>query len=149
MHDIIILSGGFDPLHIGHVRMIRAAGEMANHVLIGLNSDAWLERKKGYVFMPWEERKEILVAMRDVSFVWDFEDDDIGSACGIIRKAVENLRPTSIAFGNGGDRRAEDEMDAQLRKETGVCQELGVDMLWGLGGGKIQSSSALAQRQQR
>jgi len=123
-----MLSGGFDPLHVGHVRMIIAAKAYRAHVLIALNSDEWLERKKGFVFMPWKERAEILRAMH-VSCV-RVKDSD-GTVC----EALELFRP--VYFGNGGDRTKANP------DEHKVCKRFGIIEVFGLGGGKVQSSSAL------
>ena len=125
----ILLSGGFDPIHIGHIRMILAAAELAN-VIIVANSDDWLMRKKGYIFMPWEERAEILVAIRGVTDVVAVEDAD-GTVC----EALHRIKPD--IFGNGGDRTNKN------TPEKEVCKNLGIQMAWGLGGTKIQSSSEL------
>ena len=80
----IALSGGFDPLHIGHIRMTQEAYKYGP-VHIILNSDAWLERKKGYVFMPWEARKEMLLALKWVERVIDVDDSD-GTVCEALRR---------------------------------------------------------------
>ena len=125
----ILLSGGFDPIHVGHVRMIRAAAELGN-VIVAVNSDDWLMRKKGYIFMPWEERTEILKAVRGVTDVVTVEDSD-GTVC----EALERLQPN--LFGNGGDRTNKN------TPEMAVCNKLGIEMVWALGGEKIQSSSDL------
>jgi len=124
-----MLSGGFDPIHIGHVRMILAAAELGN-VIIVANSDAWLMRKKGYIFMPWEERAEVLRAIRGVADVVTVDDTD-GTVC----EALQRLKPN--IFGNGGDRTNKN------TPEKTACKELGIKMIWGLGGNKIQSSSEL------
>src|SRR5690242_6837351 len=92
----IALSGGFDPLHSGHIRMIKAAAEHGDVVII-LNSDEWLLRKKGYVFMTWKERAEILSSIKGVESVVPVDDAD-GTVC----KSLEELQPDY--FGNGGDR---------------------------------------------
>lgn len=124
----ILLSGGFDPLHIGHVRMILAAKTISAQVVIALNSDLWLERKKGFVFMAWEERAEILRAMHvRVTRV----DDRDGTVCEALRRVNPHW------FGNGGDRTFGNP------KEHEVCEEFGIREVFGLGGGKIQSSSGL------
>ena len=124
-----MLSGGFDPVHVGHVRMIRAASELGR-VVVAVNSDGWLMRKKGYIFMPWIERAEILRAMLGVAEVVAVDDDD-GTVC----EALKNLQPD--VFGNGGDRTNKN------TPEKAVCQELGIKMIWALGGKKVQSSSEL------
>ena len=143
--NIIILSGGFDPVHIGHVRMFKASQELdpetTNTVVVGLNSDEWLTRKKGKPFMPFVERKEILQALTYVDWVYAFNDDD-DTACDLIRKVTQlyaqfDETSPNIYFGNGGDRTTD------TTPEIKYCEERGVEMLWGLGGGKIQSSSDL------
>ena len=75
-YDIMILSGGFDPIHKGHVRMFKAAKNMAHKVILGLNSDSWLVRKKGKTFMNWAERAEILRGFKYIDEVVAFNDDD-------------------------------------------------------------------------
>lgn len=131
---MILLSGGFDPLHVGHVRMIRDAHarfnprSYASILVIALNSDDWLIRKKGYVFMPWEERKEILEAL-GLSVVR--VDDADNTVC----EALTRVRPDY--FGNGGDRTTSNPYEHE------VCVRLGITEVFGLGGGKAQSSSDL------
>jgi len=125
----ICVSGGFDPVHIGHLRMIQEAAEYG-HVIVIANSDDWLMRKKGYIFMPFEERCEILrgfTATGETTFV----DDTDGTVC----EALRRIKPDY--FANGGDRKTNN------TPEMDVCEELGIEMLWGVGGGKIQSSSTL------
>ena len=128
-YDTVVVSGGFDPVHIGHVRMIQEAAQHGD-VIVVANSDAWLERKKGYVFMPWEERAEIILSIRGVLDVLPVDDAD-GTVCDALRKYSPSC------FANGGDRGLEN------TPEMKVCNELGIEMLWGIGGGKIQSSSDL------
>jgi D-beta-D-heptose 7-phosphate kinase/D-beta-D-heptose 1-phosphate adenosyltransferase len=125
----IMVSGGFDPLHIGHLRMIKEAAKVGR-VIVVANSDAWLLRKKGYIFMPWEERKEIIEGYSEVDRVEAVDDSD-GSVC----EALRRIRPTY--FANGGDRTNKN------TPEMAVCDELGITMLWEVGGGKIQSSSEM------
>ena len=136
MFDVMILSGGFDPVHKGHVRMFQAASELADLVIVGLNSDAWLINKKGKHFMGWDERAEILKAMIDVHEVWMFNDFD-GTACDLIRRVRIGIGDKNIAFGNGGDRTTDN------TPEQDLCDELEVHLVWGVGGDKIQSSSEL------
>jgi D-beta-D-heptose 7-phosphate kinase/D-beta-D-heptose 1-phosphate adenosyltransferase len=135
-YDIMVLSGGFDPVHKGHVRMFKAAKNMAHVVVVGINSDNWLVRKKGKAFMNFAERAEIIEAFRCVDEVMPFNDDD-NSAMDLLVK-VHSLYPTkSIAFGNGGDRTADN------IPEKGFCQAYKIDLIFQLGGGKVQSSSTL------
>lgn len=129
---VIMVSGGFDPLHIGHIRYLQAARVHGN-VVVALNSDDWLLRKKGYVFMPFNERKAILEALEAVSGVCAVDDAD-----GTVAKAILQYEPH--CFGNGGDR-IEPNPDEAL-----ACQLTGCEMIFNLGGGKIQSSSWLVNR---
>ncbi len=133
----IALSGGFDPVHVGHVRMIKAAAEVGDVIIIA-NSDEWLQRKKGYIFMPWTERAEILSAFKGVTMVVEAKDSD-DSVCDSIADLKKSI--DLDYFGNGGDRKSNN------TPEIVLCGELGVDLLWNLGGGKIQSSSELVDRQ--
>jgi D-beta-D-heptose 7-phosphate kinase/D-beta-D-heptose 1-phosphate adenosyltransferase len=129
----VAVSGGFDPLHKGHVRMIREASEHG-YVIVIVNSDEWLMRKKGYVFMSFEERAEILNAIKGVAGVYKALDDD-GTVCENLRR----LKPD--AFANGGDRKGDNV------PEVSVCKELGIKMLWNVGGEKTQSSLELVAKQ--
>jgi len=127
---IVCISGGFDPIHVGHVRMIQDAAKLG-HVIVIANSDEWLVRKKGYAFMPYEERQEILYAIKGIVDVVEAQDED-DTVC----KSLRHLTPH--IFANGGDRgdRNTPEMD--------LCKELGIQMVWGMGGNdKPQSSSWL------
>ena len=144
--SIIILSGGFDPVHKGHLRMFREAAYLGHYVIVGLNSDRWLTRKKGKPFMKFEERKEILESMKYINQVLPFDDDD-DTASDLIEKVVKIYEEQSritinndgydIYFANGGDR-GKDNVP-----EVDTCETLNVTMLWGIGGDKIQSSSEL------
>ena len=138
INNVIILSGGFDPVHNGHIRMFREAANLGHQVIVGLNSDTWLTRKKGKPFMKWDERAEILESCKFVNQVLPMDDSD-DTASDIIRQ-VANLyknQDVNIYFANGGDRKKGNV------PELDVCKNLNVVMLWGIGGGKIQSSSWL------
>ena len=129
----IMVSGGFDPVHAGHVRMIRHAAEFGGVIVIA-NSDDWLWRKKGFVFMEYERRVEILDAIKGVVLV-DSVDDTDGTVC----EAIRRHKPTY--FANGGDRGREN------TPEQAVCESFGVKLLWGIGGKeKLDSSSKLAKK---
>jgi len=135
---IYMTSGGFDPLHIGHARCILETTEMADadggYVIVVVNGDGFLERKKGGAFMPEEERAEIIAGLRgvDAVLIWD---DGTQNVIG----AIEKLKPTY--FTKGGDRAAPEDIP-----EWGICQEIGCDVLFNVGGGKIQSSSWLLRK---
>ncbi len=101
---ISVVSGGFDPIHSGHIAYLNSASELADKLIVCLNSDDWLEKKKGQYFLPFAERKVILENLAMVSEVIDFEDDDQGSAIGGLSK-IKKLYPNDeIIFCNGGDR---------------------------------------------
>ena len=152
--SIIILSGGFDPVHKGHLRMFREASNLGHQVIVGLNSDDWLTRKKGKPFMKFEERKEILEGFKYINQVIPFDDSD-DTASDLIKRVhsiydgdefehdysdndhMGMVGYYQIYFANGGDR------GRGNVPEVSVCKELDVTMLWGVGGGKIQSSSWL------
>ena len=126
---IVAVSGGCDPCHSGHVRMILEAATYGDVVVI-LNSDDWLIRKKGYKFMSWEERAEIIMAFKGVVSVIPVDDSD-GTVCEALRRICPDY------FANGGDRKVGNTPEGE------VCAELGIEMLWNVGGGKTQSSSWL------
>jgi cytidyltransferase-like protein len=129
----VMVSGGFDPVHAGHIRMIRSASKFGDVIIIA-NSDEWLYRKKGFVFMEWERRVEILNAIKGVVLV-DSVDDTDGTVC----EAIRRLKPTF--FANGGDR------GKSNTPEQSVCDELEIKLLWGVGGEeKLDSSSDLAKK---
>lgn len=129
---LIAVSGGFDPIHKGHVRMIREASKYGDVVVI-LNSDDWLERKKGYKFMNFEERSYIAGSIKGVVLTSGVDDHD-GTVC----EALRRIKPDF--FANGGDR-----YDTNT-PEMDVCKELGIKMLWNIGGEKEQSSSSLINK---
>lgn len=128
-YDTVCVSGGFDPIHKGHVRMILEASQFGDVIVIA-NSDDWLIRKKGKFFMSWEERAEILSSIKGVVKVVPVDDTD-GTVC----EALRRIKPTY--FANGGDRKDYNTPEGE------VCKELGITLIWGVGGDKIQSSSWL------
>ena len=126
---LIAVSGGFDPLHKGHVKMIQEAAEYGQVIVI-LNSADWLERKKGYKFMDFAERSYIVGSIKGVTMTSGVDDSD-GTVC----EALKRIRPDY--FANGGDRILSN------TPEMDLCVELGIQMMWNVGGGKEQSSSDL------
>jgi D-beta-D-heptose 7-phosphate kinase/D-beta-D-heptose 1-phosphate adenosyltransferase len=103
MKTLVLVTGGFDPLHSGHIAYFRAAKQLGDTLVVGVNSDAWLVRKKGRAFMPWDERMNIVKNIKDVDFVLEFNDDD-GSAKQAIKLARQTWPDHKIVFANGGDR---------------------------------------------
>lgn len=128
---IVMLSGGFDPAHIGHARLIRDARRHGK-IVIALNSDDWLKRKKGFVFTMWDDRREMLSMFCGIGAVIPVDDSD-----GTICTALRAVRPAY--FANGGDRVSANPL------EHAVCEELGIVELFGVGGEKIRSSSDLVK----
>ena len=128
----VMISGGFDPLTIGHLNLIRDARRYGL-VIIALNSDRWLLRKRGFCFMPWDHRREILSDLRNVWKVIAVEDTD-GTVCS----ALKRLKPDY--FANGGDRIYPQE------SENKICQELKICQLFQIGGPKVSSSTELIKK---
>ena len=124
----IMVSGGFDPVHAGHIRMIRSAAEYGD-VIVVANSDKWLHEKKGFVFMDFQQRSEILNSIKGVILVSAVDDSD-GTVC----EAIKRLKPTY--FANGGDR------GKHNTPEQDVCDDLGIRMLWSIGGDEKGAASS-------
>lgn len=131
---VVMVSGGFDPIHIGHLQMFEEAKKLGDKLVVVLNCDQWLIRKKGKNFMSQEERAGIIRGFSCVDDVFVLETDrsDVG-------EAIEKIRPQ--IFANGGDRKAEADIP-----EAEVCKRLGVEMVFNVGGGKVQSSSWLLNK---
>lgn len=131
---IVVCSGGFDPIHSGHIRMLRAACLLGDILVVGINSDEWLTRKKGRPFMPWKERYEVIKAISYVDAIIEFNDHD-DTAIDLLKK-VKRSYPTSeyeIIFANGGDRTKDNIPEMSV---PGITFEFGVG-----GENKANSSS--------
>ena len=139
--SIYMTSGGFDPLHVGHVRCILGTTEMADndggYVVVIVNGDGFLERKKGKPFMRAQERAEIIAGLRgvDAAIIWD---DGSQTVIG----AIKALRPTF--FTKGGDRAEPKDIP-----EWDICQKIGCKVIFNVGGGKVQSSSWLIEEAEK
>src|SRR3989338_1978491 len=135
---VVAVSGGFDPLHVGHVRLFQEAKKLGDKLVVILNNDNWLRTKKGYTFMPQEERKEIIEVLECVDAVVFTEhapNDPDRSVC----RALEKLQPN--IFANGGDRTNNN------IPEVATCEKIGCEMVFNVGaGGKVQSSSWLVDK---
>ena len=134
-NDCVVVSGGFDPIHIGHLRMIQEAAKLASKVIVIANSDSFLLKKKGYAFMPINERIEILEGFSGVYRAVESIDEDM-TVCKTLEwlASEENIK----CFANGGDRKNEADIP-----EAEVCKKFDIAMEFNVGGGKIQSSSEL------
>jgi D-beta-D-heptose 7-phosphate kinase/D-beta-D-heptose 1-phosphate adenosyltransferase len=130
---LVAVSGGFDPLHVGHVRMFKRARALGDTLVVILNNDNWLRAKKGYAFMPEDERAELLKALPFVDEVYITKHKKNPTDMSVC-DALEKVKPD--IFGNGGDRR-----NVRDIPEAAVCKKLGIKMVFNVGGGKVQSSS--------
>ena len=102
MNRIILISGGFDPIHSGHIAYFERAKDLSDYLVVGINTDIWLTAKKGQYFQSWVERAEIIRHLDMVDAVITVPDNDKGSACGAIAKCLEIAE--TVVFCNGGDR---------------------------------------------
>ncbi len=137
--ESVIVSGGFDPIHVGHLRMFTEASELAPRLIVIINSDNFLIEKKGYVFMPIAERMEIVEGFAVVDKVIASIDEDLTVCKTLLWLArKENVK----IFANGGDRNNTDSIP-----EADVCRENKIAMKFNVGGGKIQSSSSLVSNE--
>jgi cytidyltransferase-like protein len=131
----VAVSGGFDPLHIGHVRMFKKARKFGDKLVVILNNDNWLRDKKGFAFMSERERKEIIESFPSVDRVV-LTDHKPGDTDRSVVRTLRKLKPA--VFANGGDRKP----DGDPVPEVELCKELGIKIVYNVGhGGKVQSSS--------
>ena len=134
----VVVSGGFDPVHIGHLKLLENARKIGDHLTVILNTDKFLQEKKGFIFMPFKERKEILLGLQSVDRVIKCIDFD-NTVCETI-KDLHKKKQIDI-FANGGDRRNKNDIP-----EYEICKKSGIKMTFGVGGGKVQSSSNLVRQ---
>lgn len=130
----VAVSGGFDPVHSGHVRLFQRARKLGDKLLVIINNDNWLRAKKGYIFMPEKERIEVISAFAcvdEVVLTEHPENPQDMSICQELAKLQPNI------FANGGDRTKKN------IPEIPICRKIGCKMVFSVGGGKIQSSSWL------
>jgi cytidyltransferase-like protein len=134
MKKIVLITGGFDPIHSGHIAYIQAAKKLGDLLIVGVNSDEWLTRKKGAPFMPFAERSAILKNIIGVDFVIDFDDSD-GSAKHALWMVRQSYPGNHIVFANGGDRTDKNipEMDVA---------DSNISFAFGIGGEDKKNSSS-------
>jgi cytidyltransferase-like protein len=138
MKNIVLITGGFDPLHSGHIAYFKAARALGDILVVGVNSDAWLTRKKGSPFMPYKERAEIVRNIVGVDFVIDFNDSD-GSAKHAIQMVRQSYPQDAIIFANGGDRTNDNIPEMDIADDN-------LQFVFGVGGfNKANSSSWILQ----
>ena len=139
MDDIVLISGGFDPVHSGHIALIQDAAKYGD-IIILLNSDNWLRIKKGKEFLTYKEREIIMGSIKKVIDVISFDDSDTTCIDGI-RKVITKYPNRILKFANGGDR------NNKSTPETSFCEKNGVETLWEIGGNiKKNSSSWILKR---
>lgn len=133
IQKVVAVSGGFDPVHIGHLRMFEEAKTLGDKLVVIINCDDWLKRKKGKFFMTENDRAEIIKGFQCVDEVYILKStrDDVV-------EALDDIRPD--IFANGGDRKSGKDIP-----EYKFCSEYNIDLVFNVGGGKIRSSSDLAK----
>tara|TARA_Y100000992_G_C21254393_1_gene487699 strand:- start:342 stop:1118 length:777 start_codon:yes stop_codon:yes gene_type:complete len=132
---VIVVSGGFDPVHSGHISYFKSAKKEGDKLVVLLNSDNWLIKKKGKYFLCFDERKEILESMEMIDEVLSFEDDVLGSCIEGLKKVQKKFSNDEIVFCNGGDRNQKNIPEMILK---------GINFKFGVGGNnKINSSSSI------
>jgi cytidyltransferase-like protein len=129
---IVIVTGGFDPIHSGHIALLKEAKNLGHALAVGLNSDEWLRRKKGHEFMPWSERSAIIENLKMVDIVFSFDDSD-GSAIDAIKRVKEVYPDDELIFANGGDR-TKDNIPEMIFDD--------VEFVFGVGGEDKKNSSS-------
>lgn len=134
MKTIVLITGGFDPLHSGHIAYFKAAKQLGDILVVGVNSDAWLIQKKGVPFMPLSERSAIIKNIIGVDFVIDFNDSD-GSAKHAIQMVRASYPQDKIIFANGGDRTSSNIPEMDIVDDN-------LEFIFGVGGEDKKNSSS-------
>jgi len=134
-YTVVLVTGGFDPIHSGHIAYFKAAKELGHQLVVGLNSDEWLTRKKGRPFMPLAERAAVLSELRVVDGYITFDDND-GSAKNAIKYCLENtFNNERIIFANGGDRTSTNIPEMEIVDPR-------LEFVFGVGGDNKMNSSS-------
>lgn len=134
MEKIVLVTGGFDPVHSGHIAYFKAARTLGDMLIVGLNSDEWLEHKKGRAFMPWNERLCVINNLAMVDEVYTFDDSD-GSAKQFIHQVRAHYPDAELIFANGGDRTDKNIPEMDVEDDN-------VKFVFGVGGTNKANSSS-------
>ena len=134
---ISIVSGGFDPIHPGHIMMMKDCLKFSNYLIVGVNSNKWLINKKGNYFMDIQHRLYVVSSLNVVNETMEFEDDDKGSANNLLIKIRNKYSNDKIIFANGGDR-----SDSSKILEFETAKQYNIDLKFGIGGSHKESSSS-------
>ena len=139
---VVAVSGGFAPVHSGHIKLFEEAKKLGDELVVILNNDHWLKKKKGFIFIDEKERKQVIESIKwvDIVVLNEHESDPKDmSVADTLRKIKPDI------FANGGDRNKRDAKNASssLNPEQTLCRELGIRTVFNVGGGKVQSSSWL------
>lgn len=134
---ISIVSGGFDPIHPGHIMMMKDCLKFSNYLIVGVNSNKWLINKKGNYFMDIQHRIYVVSSLNVVNETMEFEDDDKGSANNLLIKIRNKYSNDKIIFANGGDK-----SDSSKILEFETAKQYNIDLKFGIGGSHKESSSS-------
>ena len=132
---VSLVTGGFDPIHSGHLRYFERAKDLSGYLVVGLNTNEWLTKKKGQYFLPWVERADIISHLDMVDAVITVPVDDKGSACGAIAKCLEISE--KVIFCNGGDR-----IKSNIPEVMGYSDDHRVEFKYAIGGEEKENSSS-------
>ena len=133
-NTVVLVTGGFDPIHSGHIAYFLSAKKLGDSLIVGLNSDEWLTRKKGKPFMTWDERAAVTSALKPVDLVFAFDDSD-NTAIDAIRTALKDFPDSHIVFANGGDRGKDNIPEMVFESDR-------VSFSFGIGGDDKKNSSS-------
>ena len=137
MERIVLVTGGFDPLHSGHIDLFNEAKKLGDKLIVGVNSDEWLTRKKGRPFMPFEERHKIVQNLKMVDETMSFDDNDDSASGAIFKLQCTSAHNKKIIFANGGDRTEENIPEMKMYGDHHL-----VEFVFGVGGDSKQNSSS-------
>ena len=137
MERIVLVTGGFDPLHSGHIDLFNEAKKLGEKLVVGVNSDEWLTRKKGRPFMPFEERLKIVQNLKMVDETMSFDDNDDSASGAIFKLQCTSAHNKKIIFANGGDRTEENIPEMKMYGDSHL-----VEFVFGVGGDSKQNSSS-------